>query len=262
MKTVQIGNCILYHGDCLEIMPTINNHSIHSIVADLPYGTTYCPWDSIIPLDILWRQFERLIIENGAMVFTSNQPFTTILIQSNIKQFKYEWIWDKENASNFANSKKQPLKQHENVVVFSKGQAPYYPIKTPGKPNHKQGKSKINSSETRLISERVEDDLSGMKYPKSILYFPKHSSQCGLHPTQKPVSLMSYLVKTYTQPNEVVLDNTMGSGTTGIACVQTGRKFIGIEKEQKYFDIACERIEKEIKSLAMPIQETAEKNLI
>lgn len=176
------------------------------------------------------------------MIFTASQPFTTTLIQSNLSWFKYEWIWDKQNPANFANAKKQPLKQHENVLVFSKGQSPYYPIKTPGKPNHKQGVSKKNVSETRLISDRVDDDLSGMKYPKSILYFPKHSSQCGLHPTQKPLDLFIYLLKTYTLPGEVVLDNVMGSGTTGLAALQEGRKFIGIEKDPKYFDIARKRL--------------------
>ncbi len=206
-------------------------------------GTTYCKWDSIISLDKLWEQYKRIIIGNGALVFTASQPFTTILIQSNIEWFKYEWIWDKENPTNFANAKHQPLKQHENVVVFSRGKSPYYPIKTPGKPNHKQGASKENISETRLISGRTVDDLSGMKYPKSILHFPKHSSQCGLHPTQKPLDLFIYLLKTYTLPGEVVLDNAMGSGTCGVAAIREGRNFIGIEKDQKYFNLACERIE-------------------
>lgn len=246
---VTIGNCDLYYGDCLDIMPQLNDTVADVIIADLPYGTTYCSWDSIIPLDKLWLQYNRLIKGNGAKVFTSNQPFTTTLIHSNLECFKYEWVWNKEHASNFANSKKQPLKQHENVLVFSKGQPPYYPIKVQGKPNHKQGKSKTNVSETRLISERVEDDLSGMKYPKSILHFPKHSSQCGLHPTQKPVDLMCYLIRTYSKEGDVVLDNTMGSGTTGVACLQTGRKFIGIENDQKYFNICCERLENEFKKL-------------
>jgi site-specific DNA-methyltransferase (adenine-specific) len=243
MQIETIGNCVLYCGDCLEIMPMFEDGSVHSVITDLPYGTTYAPWDSVIPLDQLWLQYERIIRGRGALVFNASQPFTTTLIQSNLRWFKYEWIWDKHNPTNFANAKRQPLKQHENIVVFSRGQSPYYPIKTPGPPNHKQGKSKTNTSETRLISGRVDDDLSGMKYPKSILHFPKHSSQCGLHPTQKPLELISYLVRTYTQEGEVVLDNTMGSGTTGAACVKDNRKFIGIEKEQKYFDIACKRIE-------------------
>ncbi|MCK9458422.1 MAG: site-specific DNA-methyltransferase [Proteobacteria bacterium] len=229
-------------GDCLEVMRLIPDNSVHAVICDLPYGTTYCKWDSVIPLDKLWEQYKRIIIGNGAFVFTASQPFTTILIQSNMDWFKYEWIWNKENPTNFANAKHQPLKQHENIVVFSKGKSPYYPIKIPGKPNHKQGASKKNVSETRLISERVEDDLSGMKYPKSILYCPKHSSQCKYHPTEKPVALMEYLIYTYTKDFEVVLDNTAGSGSTLVACADTGRQFIGIEKEEKYFNIACERL--------------------
>lgn len=229
-------------GDCLDILPFIPDNSVHCVLVDLPYSTSYAPWDSIIPLDKLWEQYKRIIIGNGACVFTASQPFTTTLIQSNFPWFRYEWIWDKQNPANFANAKKQPLKQHENIIVFSRGQSPYYPIKTPGKPNHKQGVSKKNISETRLISERVDDDLSGMKYPKSILYFPKHSSQCKFHPTEKSLYLMKYLLKTYTQPGEVVLDNTCGSGTTLLAALQDGRKFIGIEKEQKYFEIACKRL--------------------
>jgi site-specific DNA-methyltransferase (adenine-specific) len=234
---------MIYLGDCLEILPTLPDQSVHAVITDLPYGTTYAAWDSIIPLDKLWTQYKRLIIGNGALIFTSNQPFTTILINSNLEWFRYEWIWDKEHASNFANSKRQPLKQHENIIVFSKGQCPYYPKRVPGKPNHKQGKSTVNASETRLIKDRVGDDLSGLKYPKSILYFPKHSSQCGYHPTQKPVELMCYLIETYTLPGEVVLDNAMGSGTTGVACKQLIRNFIGIEKDENYFKIAKERID-------------------
>ena len=243
MQIEKIGNATLYCGDCLEIMPNhLFGKSIDCVITDLPYGTTYAKFDAVIPFIPLWAEYKRVIQGNGALVFTASQPFTTILIQSNIEWFKYEWIWDKENPTNFANAKKQPLKQHENIVVFSKGQSPYYPIKTPGKPNHKQGSSKTNISETRLISERVEDDLSGMKYPKSILHFPKHSSQCGLHPTQKPLPLFEFLIKTYTREGEIILDNCMGSGTTLLAALKTGRKCIGIEKEQKYFDIACKRL--------------------
>lgn len=249
MQIETIGNCTLYCGDCLEVLPTLSNYSINCVLTDLPYGTSYCSWDSVLPMDKLWVEYKRLIIGTGAFVFTSIQPFTTMLIQSNMSWFKYEWVWNKENASNFANSKKQPLKQHENIVVFSSGQSPYYPIKTPGKQNHKQGKSTVNASETRLINGRVDDDLSGMKYPKSILNFPKHSSQCGLHPTQKPIDLMSYLVMTYTLEDEVVLDNAMGSGTTGVSCLRTRRKFIGIDNNQEYFDIACKRLEDELQKM-------------
>lgn len=243
MQIEQIGNCTLYCGDCLEVLPLLPEQSIHLVLVDLPFGTTYCEWDSTLPLYALWQEYKRLIIGNNALVFHAIQPFTTTLIQSNIQWFRYEWIWNKENAGNFANAKKQPLKQHENIVVFSKGQTPYYPIKTKGKVNHKRGNTNQNISETRLISGSVEDDLSGMKYPKSILNFPKHSTHCKFHPTQKPVELAEYLIKTYTIEGEVVLDNTMGSGSTGVAAVLQNRKFVGIEKEQKYFDVACKRIE-------------------
>lgn len=237
----------LRHGDCLELMKGIPDQSIDMILCDLPYGTTYAKWDSILPMKELWALYNRIIKGNGAIVLTASQPFTSALINSNPTMFRYEWIWDKENAANFANANRQPLKQHENVLIFSKGQTPYYPIKTKGKKNHVQGNKRSgNISETRLISERVDDDLSGMKFPKSILRFPKHSSQCGLHPTQKPVELMEYLIRTYTVEGDVVLDNTFGSGTTGVACVNTNRKFIGIEKDQTYFDMAKERIQSTI----------------
>lgn len=241
----------LYFGDCLEIMSTIPNKSINAVLVDLPYGTTYADWDSIIPMDKLWEQYKRLIVDNAPLIFTSNQPFTTKLIQSNMEWFKYEWIWDKENASNFANAKKQPLKQHENIIVFSSGQPPYYPVKTPGKINHKQGKSTKNLSETRLISKRVEDDLSGMKYPKSILYFPKHSSQCGLHPTQKPLDLIEYLIKTYTKEGDVILDNCCGSGTLAVAADNLNRKWICIENNKKYFETSLKRINENREKLGL-----------
>jgi site-specific DNA-methyltransferase (adenine-specific) len=184
-------------------------------------------------LDRLWPQCERVIRGNGAMVFTASQPFAAALVASRMKLFRYEWIWDKENAANFANARRQPLKQHESVLVFARGQTPYYPIKTPGRKNHGQGKGTVNVAETRLIFERGPDDLSGMKYPKSILYFPKHSSQSKHHPTQKPVELMDYLIRTYTQPGENVLDPCTGSGTTLVAARLSGRRAVGIETEEK-----------------------------
>jgi DNA modification methylase len=238
----KIGNHTLHFGDCLDILPKLPDASVHCVIADLPFGTTYAKWDSVIPLHKLWEQYKRIIIGNGALIFHASQPFTTILIQSNINWFKYEWIWNKENPTNFANAKHQPLKQHENIVVFSKGKAPYYPIKMAGKPNHKQGTSSQKNSDLMMISKRVADDLSGMKYPKSILHFPKHSSQCKHHPTEKPLALLEYLVRTYTLPGETILDNTMGSGTCGVAAIKNARNFIGIEKDEKYFNIACDRL--------------------
>jgi DNA modification methylase len=232
----------LYLGDCLKIMPRIASASVDMVLCDLPYGTTYAPWDCPIDLGALWLTWDRILRLNAPVVLTSSQPFTSALVMSNPHQFCCEWIWDKVNAANFANAKKQPLKTHESVLVFSKKQPRYNPQKVLGAKNHVQGKSKVNRSETRLISSRVEDDLSGMKYPKSIQVFAKHSSQCGFHPTQKPVALMEYLIKTYTNQGDTVLDNTMGSGTTGVACASTGRSFIGIEQDESYFKIAQERI--------------------
>jgi DNA modification methylase len=232
----------LKHGDCLEIMKDISTASIDMILCDLPYGTTYAKWDNVIPMPRLWEQYGRIIKNGGAIVLHSAQPFTSFLICSKPEWYRTEWIWDKEYATNFANANRHPLKQHESVIVFGKSTTVYYPQKVAGRQNHTQGKSLKNVSETRLINGRVADDLSGMKFPKSIICFPKHSSQCGLHPTQKPVELAEYLIKTYTKEGETVLDNCMGSGTTGVACLNQNRNFIGIEKEQKYFEIAQKRL--------------------
>lgn len=233
----------LHMGECLEVMASLPPLSVDMICCDLPYGTTYAKWDSIIPLASLWGQYERLIKGNGAIVLTASQPFTSMLVASNPTMFRCEWIWNKVHGANFANANKQPLKIHESVLVFAKGQPPYNPIKSPGPVNHTQGKSKKNVSETRLISGRVEDDTSGMKFPQSIQCFPKHSSQCGLHPTQKPVPLMEYFIRTYSKEGDLVLDNCMGSGTTGVAALQCGRSFIGIESDPSHFQTAKYRIE-------------------
>ena len=173
-----------------------------------------------------------------------SQPFTSALVMSNPKMFKYEWVWDKKNPTNFASANKQPLKYHENILIFYQKQPTYNPIKWQGNKNHKQGNSKENFAETRGNIKRVGDDLSGMKFPKSIIEFSKHSSQCGLHPTQKPVALIEYLIKTYTNEGETVLDFTMGSGTTGVAAKNLNRNFIGIELDKGYFEIATKRSSK------------------
>jgi site-specific DNA-methyltransferase (adenine-specific) len=235
-------NTTLIQGDCLQEMAKLPEGSIDLVLTDPPYGTTACKWDAAIPFEPMWEQLKRVTKKNGAIVMTASQPFTSALVMSNPKWFRCEWIWDKVNAANFANANKQPLKNHESVLVFAKCQTTYNPQKVPGAKNHVQGKSTVNASETRLINGRVEDDVSGMKYPKSIQTFAKHSSQCGLHPTQKPVALMEYLIKTYTNEGDTVLDFTMGSGTTGVACKNTNRKFIGIELDKEYFDIASKRI--------------------
>jgi len=227
-------------GECLDKLTEISDASVDMILTDLPYGTTACSWDSIIPLDKLWEQYNRVVKENAAMVFTASQPFTTILASSNIKNFRYEWIWQKPQGTNPMNAKIMPLKSHENILVFYKTKPTYNPQMTKGTP---YGGFK---SETSTIGEVYgkaksvhRDNPEGTRYPKTILSFKQEK---GLHPTQKPVSLMEYLIKTYTNEGDVVLDSTMGSGTTGVACVNTSRKFIGIEKDPKYFQIAYDRI--------------------
>lgn len=230
-------------GDCLNVLPGLPDKSVDCVMTDLPYGTTYAPWDSVLPLEILWREWARLLKPAGAIVMTASQPFTSALVMSNPRWFRCEWIWDKVNGANFANANKQPLKSHESVLVFGERQTTYNPQKVAGAKNHVQGKSAArNISELRLISARVADDLSGMKYPKSIQTFPKHSSQCRLHPTEKPVELMRYLVLTYTNPGDVILDPCCGSGTTCLAAKEEGRHYIGIEKEGKYAEVSTSRM--------------------
>ena len=230
-------------GDCLERMKEIPDGSVDLILTDPPYGTTACKWDSVIDLPLMWEQLKRIIKPSGAVVLFGAEPFSSQLRISNLKMYKYDWIWDKENAANFSLANKQPMKIHENISVFYYKQPIYNPIKTKGNVNHTQGKIKnANSSELRGEMVRVADDVTGMKFPKSILRFSKHSSQLKLHPTQKPVDLMGYLIKTYTQEGETVLDFCMGSGSTGVAAKNLNRNFIGIEKDETYFRIAQDRI--------------------
>lgn len=225
-------------GDCLELMKDIPDESIDMILCDLPYGTTKNKWDSVIPLNKLWEQYERIIKDNGAIVLFSQMPFSAELVHSNLKLFKYEWIWQKDNGTGFLNAKKMPLKIHENILVFYKKLPLYNPqMRTGFKPYKcKQGRHSTNygAYEQGHITES-----NGERYPIDIIKFKKDS---GLHPTQKPVELLEYLIKTYTNENETVLDNCMGSGSTGVACVNTNRSFIGYELDEKYFEIAEKRI--------------------
>jgi len=232
----------IYLGNCLDLMPEIETGSIDMILCDLPYGTTACKWDTIIPFEPLWEQYKRIIKPNGAIVLFGAEPFSSALRMSNIKNYKYDWIWDKKIPTNFSMANKQPMRYTEQISLFYKKQCTYKPIKWEGLKNHKQGNSKNNYAETRGNIKRVKDDLSALKFPKNIIEIKKHSSQCSFHPTQKPVLLMEYLIKTYTNQGELVLDNCIGSGTTAIACLNTKRNFIGMEQEQKYFEIANKRI--------------------
>lgn len=229
----------IIQGDCLEVMPSIPDKSIDMILCDLPYGTTACKWDTIIPFEPLWEQYKRIIKDNGAIVLTGSQPFTSALVMSNIKWFKYCWTWDKITAKGHLVAKIRPMQQTEDVLVFGKQKINYYPIMT----NRPQNKIKTTSEIKR--TEIMGGKSKGYKktytqwYPKTLLKF---KVERGLHPTQKPVALFEYLIKTYTNEVDLVLDNCIGSGTTAVACINLKRHFIGIEKEPKYVEIARNRI--------------------
>ena len=238
----------LIHGDCLEVMKSIPDSSVDMILSDLPYGTTACKWDTIIPFNELWNHYRRITKPNAAIVLTSSQPFTTALISSNMREFAYTWVWDKKFAANFVQAKRMPLRIHEDIVVFSKtGKMPaYHPQMIPReKPIKKGGNKQSIAIPIRQTQAAAEFGLSNKTYeekcPETIIKFNCREGR-GLHPTQKPVSLMEYLIKTYTNESDLVLDNCMGSGTTGVACVNTGRRFIGIEKDDGYFEVAKKRI--------------------
>ncbi len=219
-------------------MKDIEDESIDMILCDLPYGTTACKWDIIIPFDKLWEQYKRIIKPKGAIVLTASQPFTSALVMSNPKWFRYEWIWYKNIGTNFLDANRKPLKIHEEILVFSKKLASYFPQKTFGKAYYqKQGNVPEIIADKKLIS--IDTINYGDRYPTSVIKF---KSQRGLHPTQKPVSLFEYLIKTYTKENDLVLDNCAGSGTTAIACINTNRRYILMEKEPKYYEVINKRI--------------------
>ena len=232
------------HGDCLELMKDIPDGSIDMILADLPYGTTACKWDTIIPFDLLWEQYERIIKDNGAIVLTASQPFTSALVMSNPRWFKYALVWDKVNAASGLHAKIQPLRSHEEILVFGKGRLTYNPQMTKAEKVRVDKAREIPNGEAfnGKVTKRIYNN-HGMKYPKSILTISNASQKGKVHPTQKPVALFEYLIKTYTNEGETVLDNCMGSGTTGVACLNTNRRFIGMELDETYFNIAKERIE-------------------
>lgn len=229
-------------GDCIKVMKnTIEDASIDMILCDLPYGITGISWDIPIPFAPLWEQYERIIKPNGAIVLTAAQPFTSALVMSNPSLFKYEWIWEKDKPSNFGAAKSQPLRYHENVLVFYKRPPTYNPVMWKGNLNHSVGKGiRKGSDEHGKGAVVYYKNNNGMKYPKSVIKFNRET---GLHPTQKPVSLFEYLIRTYTNEGETVLDNACGSGTTGIACLNSGRDFILIDNDLQHFDTARKRIE-------------------
>lgn len=237
----------LIKGDCLNVMKDISDKSIDAIIADLPYGATQNKNDIILPFDKLWEQYERIIKDNGAIVLFGQGLFFVDLITSNRKLFKYDLVWDKQLISGFLNANRMPLRVHENIAVFYKKLPTYNPQCTEGKPLHSKGKSYLNKehkNENYGKFEMTDDSRAGstQKYPKSIISFQKPHPSKAQHRTEKSIEMIEWLVKTYTNEGETVLDNTMGSGTTGVACLNTNRKFIGIELDEIYFNIANERI--------------------
>ena len=228
----------LYNGDCLELMKNIPDGSVDLVLTDPPYGTTACKWDSVIPFEPMWEQLNRIIKPNGAICLFGSEPFSSALRMSNIKNFKYDWIWNKKLAGNGILAKKQPLKIHEIVSVFNSGI--YIPQMTKGRYRKKMGLKESEITGGNSFAKQTENDLY---YPKTILEYGIGNMRKGrLHPTQKPVDLLEYLIKTYTNEGETVLDFTMGSGSCGVASVNTNRNFIGIELDKGYFDIAEKRI--------------------
>lgn len=247
----QIDKCTLYRGDCLKVMKKIPDNSVDMILCDLPYGTTPLDWDKVLDLNELWKHYIRITKKTSAIVLFSVQPFTSLLITSNLKYYKYNWVWIKENITNFLNIKYQPGKITEDICVFGKG------ITSPSKGVHMTYNPQKLYGFTKFFKVRRTEETSaatysslskktnvinedGSRLPKNILAFKRDAVK--LHPTQKPIKLLEYLIKTYTNENNVVLDNTMGSGSTGVACQNLNRRFIGIEKDKKYFNIAYERI--------------------
>lgn len=237
----------LIHGETLEQMALLPNESIDLILADLPYGATKVEWDKILPFDKLWENYERLIRPNGAVILFSQQPFTTKLISSNYKMFRYEIIWNKVRTTGFLNSNRMPLKQHENILIFYKKLPTYNPQMTEGRaPSHSRGTKA--TAKNRVYGDFNPKNTSkslnsNLKFPTDVLTLSNKVTKGQLHPTQKPIELLEWLIKTYSNPGDLILDNVMGSGSTGVAAVNTGRDFVGIELNDKYFNIAKNRIE-------------------
>lgn len=236
----------LYHGNCLEIMQYIPDKSVDMILCDLPYGKTRCKWDSIIRLDILWEQYNRIIKDNGMICLTCCEPFTNTLINSKPKQFRYyDLVWDKVSTTGFLNAKRQPLRRHEQILCLYKKQTTYNPtMEIRGKPRKKGSyNKKYDGADMCYGAFSNISTYNNVYYPTSVVQISNAAQKNKIHPTEKPVKLCEYLIKTYTQKDDIVLDNCMGSGTTGVACVNLNRKFIGIELDDNYFEIAKARIE-------------------
>src|SRR5574344_302984 len=233
----------LYNNDCMEQMKKIEDESVDLILCDLPYGTTECKWDIAIPFDKLFEQYNRIVKMHGCIALFGQEPFSSKLRMSNLKYYHYDWIWEKTSALGFLNANKMPLRSHENISIFYKKLPVYNPQFTQGKPYKKKASKNRVNIYNKINAITVNN--TGNRYPKDVLLFPNCNYK-SLHPTQKPVDLLEYLIKTYTNEGDLVLDNCMGSGSTGVACVNTKRNFIGIEKDDTYFNIAKERIEEHL----------------
>jgi site-specific DNA-methyltransferase (adenine-specific) len=229
-------------GDCIEKMKEFPSHSIDLVLTDPPYGTTQCKWDSVIPFDLMWEQLLRIIKDNGAICLFGSEPFSSRLRISNIEMFKYDWIYQKNKTTGFLNAKRQPLNDNELISVFYKKQCIYNPQKTKAEKVYKRGHVKKTKCDCYGVERNYFQIDDGLRYPTRIIYFDNNKTSQQFHPTQKPIDLLEYLIKTYTNQNDTVLDFTMGSGSTGIACQNLNRGFIGIEKDKEYFDIAQKRI--------------------
>ena len=236
----------LLNGDCLELLNDVDDKSVDMILCDLPYGQTHNKWDSVIPLDKLWKQYKRVIKDNGCIALFGQGMFTADLMYSNKKWWKYNLIWDKVLTNGFLNANRMPLRSHEDIAIFYNKPPTYNPQKVLGKKNHTKGKVKQNKNNNYGKHNFVDnsDELGNMKHPKSILTFTRPHSSVMKHPTEKPVEVCEWLIKSYTNEGDVVLDNCMGSGTTGVACENTNRKFIGMELDKEYFEEAIKRIKK------------------
>ena len=249
---------IIYNADCLdpvEGMARLPDNSVDVCITDPPYGATACKWDTVIPFDKMWEQLHRVVKDNGAIVLFGSEPFSSALRMSNIKNYKYDWVWEKDKPSNFALSKKQPMKYHENISVFNKHR--YFPVMwfsgTSVNKSAKYGRTETEVTGGGLLNNKQAGG-NMLRYPKSIYkcnVVNNQTKEKAKHPTQKPVKLIEYLIKTYTQENETVLDFTMGSGTTAIACMRTGRNYIGWEKDSDYYKIIQDRIQKEIECFSL-----------
>jgi len=237
----RVSRSTLFWADCFDVFPLIADKSVDAIIADLPYGTTACKWDSVLPLDKLWAEYKRILKPNGVIVLTASQPFTSVLVCNDLNMFKYCWTWDKVKPNGHLVAKYRPMQRTEDVLVFSNGKNTYNPQmikRDKPKKSKEYSRTDIMGGQQTNFDTRVLDE----KYPQSVLVYSNASQKGKEHPTQKPVELMEYLIRTYTNENEIVLDNCAGSGTTGLACLKTNRQFIGIEKEKQYYDVAVRRL--------------------